>query len=1117
MGAGMDDAGDGVYDGGAHEGALELQKLRFIGRLDRLLGVDKFWSEKWLLLLVFAQDLSLFWKYPVVWPWTFWRDVAWLNAFSLDTVSTRAYSLPDCFDCLPNNTATCELREAGCFPTLTIPSRTGSIAVLLVGTAAFAAWLLLARAPQRGLLDPSVAVNLERVAYPFLFCFHLPAATRLVFTLCNYRTAVVEQWECSPDVAGVVWAAVGAVFVLGFPVMVGRRIALQSFYSSAAKHSVYVRSRELEYMLAIGTAYRDRRLWLQSSYVRAGRYCPVLYMCQKLLLLLVILLHGAVSERAGHVLMVMGLATYFVPAVLISTGLWRLYRLGSSQCVQLLFLWGAVAMSGLGCLNALGGRVLDDSTLALILGRLAYGAVAAFALGLLVLFYLTHDFPTLADLRSGRLVHEGRADAVAAKKADAAAASATSARKLHRRHARHRHLGESLRSLVLEACRAKFERRERPRGQDNSNSGGFDRATNCAEVTLAVAAAGFAEEDVVRDLALFLRVPCEREDFAVVAADAADAVFLDPRGTVSRAVRVAVSSETVAVSAVVKEICGRCCAGGDLLREALGAQTVLDAAVAEAAAAVPADALCLCAAEAGEAGEADAFFRLFRAAAAAADDDDDEAGEAQDGSSHGEEGWEARASWVVAEQDGDAASDDAAAAAAALAPYVGRRVVSVAGVPMPRCDGTQGAGATAAAVAKFVESLRWLERAELPVAVAGQEAAYEWATVYSQEDGASAASGDAGCGRRQGEDHEVALMASLMQRRAGADGAVFTAVGRGPAGEVSYWVLPPTSNISFSWPVSKALVEQIEKENATNRFVDVLLDTHALLAEVSFMHRTPELVRVPALVFHARRVARCLQACRNLRVTHHLNAVHPLAPTFEEALELLVHEVRVHQKASLAVGRRADRLPIVSAFLHHRMNERKRFFALASPRAQRVFMKLLVLRMFVQLLDRKPELYPCARRARAGSNRVSVFGAGGGGEGASTPRAADSRTTALRKTSSAPPLPSVRARLSRTSSDPGVAVAAAAAAEAEALGRRVACVEEEEEPAAREGVEAAWWAEAVEHVSWARAAGGRLVLEGEEVGARREVVEERWGEWERVVWQGVWTYVVFFQRIRPFS
>jgi len=179
-------------------------------------------------------------------------------------------------------------------------------------------------------------------------------------------------------------------------------------------------------------------------------------------------------------------------------------------------------------------------------------------------------------------------------------------------------------------------------------------------------------------------------------------------------------------------------------------------------------------------------------------------------------------------------------------------------------------------------------------------------------------------------------------------------------------IFPANNHHRYMWPVNRGLIEEIIRENQYNHYLDSIRNARRILDYCSKMNATPQFISAESILPHLRNVNRCLQMIKRRRVMHHAHAIHPLQMTFEDLMDELLYEYKNAKGNTLVQGKNARRLPLVSAYLHQRMNRRDRVFGLFSPLMKRVILKLLTLRMFIELIVEKQIYLRCpAARIKA--------------------------------------------------------------------------------------------------------------------------------------------------------
>lgn len=155
------------------------------------------------------------------------------------------------------------------------------------------------------------------------------------------------------------------------------------------------------------------------------------------------------------------------------------------------------------------------------------------------------------------------------------------------------------------------------------------------------------------------------------------------------------------------------------------------------------------------------------------------------------------------------------------------------------------------------------------------------------------------------------------------------------------------------WPVNGVMINEMLRRNEEDHLIDLLRAARRMLDRISIMHNSADLIPTDEIKTHIVRLQQCVQYCKRMRVTHHVNAIHPLQTTFEDMIEQFTFELRVFSGRSVTVGHNARRMIEVSRYLRLRMEARDRSLALVSPLMRRILIKLLALRLFIQLIEAK--------------------------------------------------------------------------------------------------------------------------------------------------------------------
>lgn len=156
------------------------------------------------------------------------------------------------------------------------------------------------------------------------------------------------------------------------------------------------------------------------------------------------------------------------------------------------------------------------------------------------------------------------------------------------------------------------------------------------------------------------------------------------------------------------------------------------------------------------------------------------------------------------------------------------------------------------------------------------------------------------------------------------------------------------------WPVNGVMINEMLRRNEDDHLIDLLRAARKMLDRISIIHNSADLIPTDEIKTHITRLQQCVQYCKRARVTHHANALHPLQTTFEDMIEQFTFELRVFAGRSVTVGHNARKMIEVSRYLRLRMEARDRSLALVSPLMRRVLIKLLALRLFIQLVEERP-------------------------------------------------------------------------------------------------------------------------------------------------------------------
>ncbi|CUE64865.1 transmembrane protein, putative [Bodo saltans] len=154
------------------------------------------------------------------------------------------------------------------------------------------------------------------------------------------------------------------------------------------------------------------------------------------------------------------------------------------------------------------------------------------------------------------------------------------------------------------------------------------------------------------------------------------------------------------------------------------------------------------------------------------------------------------------------------------------------------------------------------------------------------------------------------------------------------------------------WPVHDGYINELLRLNQENHLVDMLRAGRTMLDRISALHNTAILIPLDELKTHIFRLQQCVDYCRKYRIVHHCNLIHPLQAVFEELIEQFTYELRIFSGVSITVGHNAKKMIKVSRELHVKQVQRDMALALVSPLMRRILVKLLALRLFIQLLEK---------------------------------------------------------------------------------------------------------------------------------------------------------------------
>lgn len=159
---------------------------------------------------------------------------------------------------------------------------------------------------------------------------------------------------------------------------------------------------------------------------------------------------------------------------------------------------------------------------------------------------------------------------------------------------------------------------------------------------------------------------------------------------------------------------------------------------------------------------------------------------------------------------------------------------------------------------------------------------------------------------------------------------------------------------SHVWPVNTALVNELLRRNQEDHLIDLLRAARRMLDRISALSNSAVLIPIDEIRSTISRLQQCVTYCKRQRVTHHMNAIHPLQGIFEDMIEQFTFELRIFSGRSVTVGHNAKKMIEVSRVLRKRMVLRDKSLALVSPLMRRILIKLVALRLFIQLIEERP-------------------------------------------------------------------------------------------------------------------------------------------------------------------
>eukprot|EP01012_Entosiphon_sulcatum_P007844 TRINITY_DN14105_c0_g1_i1.p1 TRINITY_DN14105_c0_g1~~TRINITY_DN14105_c0_g1_i1.p1 ORF type:complete len:1579 (-),score=360.24 TRINITY_DN14105_c0_g1_i1:36-4748(-) len=831
----------------------DLKKERYerSGFLDEFLGVSHYWTEKYMWVIFWLQEFAIFWGWPAFkWPHWFYiriRHVRWM-----------AWDLYSHYE-----------DHSGYFSWLQ-NGNLNKLFNLAIPSAFFLLWVGVSKLP----ISRYYTKNWERMLLPVVQILYIPFILNVYkYGFCN-GGGYVPLFECSPRFpSSLVVLAASLPMAIGFPLLLYHRIRSSLVHTRSLRHEAYVKSRETEYLFRLNMTYRNKRLWICSSYRRRFVYLPVFQVVRSLCLVLTLcafsVYHPETVEAAGGSSFVPSVNWYQASAGIVLLlfcipTLWfavrRVHRVFTSDVVLVLLSFCHLLNVIFGLLRASNADAvfLVDSTLENVMTVTNLG-VPAVVLGLALFWYFTDhqcacrngrdEDPELELLMVAAIPHKGGERACFRRRLMADLKKRQEALALRRARA------DTIPEIIGPDQTPEQQWRAWMQDvmetyQENAEDEGLDEEQRL----------DFAEKATAVMDALGQYQQCSRE-LKDLEATAHDPELADDR-------RQAAEQRIEELKKAIEDLMNEFSDG------------------------VPKDLQQQAAASAPPAPNNDA---------------DNE--ELPDADTEGE------GAAGVPKSRLDRMLEDQAS----IGSRGDRRSVHSAKYSAGRLSVLSGAQARAAAVAQeeeeeFCKTLddlhydgSWYDAGEEPV-----------------------------------DDTTRAYLRPYFE------------------------IFPSREGARFIWPVHRALLEEIIRENKYNHYIDAIRNAKRCLDYCSKLHATPELVSLEGLLSHISRLNRALKVCKRRRVTHHAHAMHPLQFTMETLLDELVFEFKRNKEFSLCTGRHKKLLPKISAFLFRRMRKRETEFLFMSPVMRRVLLKLLALRMFNELiLEKRIYLRSAAARRRA--------------------------------------------------------------------------------------------------------------------------------------------------------
>ena len=346
--------------------------LSYHGKLDEWLGINLFWSEKAMILLLYLQRLSLLLLWNLKWPYLFYRRMDFAFGFLLDFTA--------------HHTGIPPLGEGTIFK--------GCDTICKLVWPASCVTLLFLWSGIHLLENTSTYYtrNIERLLWTAVRLMVLPFGNALLrYFILNQEgdlDIVASRWVTPISEIGVFFALLLVAAFVGIAYV---RCSKQVLFDSQIRHEAFLRSRELEYLLKFSTGYRNDRLWMISSFTYYAWPWSIIRGVLDVVLLLVMNFVPVQYGVVAGVVLLTCVAAYSLIFV-------RVYRCSSSNALEMILDWTLVIFAIFGLLQSFSVRnaLLVDTNLDYFLFGLHGCALALFLLMCVYFFLEGHNFGRLS-------------------------------------------------------------------------------------------------------------------------------------------------------------------------------------------------------------------------------------------------------------------------------------------------------------------------------------------------------------------------------------------------------------------------------------------------------------------------------------------------------------------------------------------------------------------------------------------------------------------------------------------------------------------------------------------------------------------------------------------------